>query len=176
MKSVVSRLSDFAYKAYMTVCVTLITLVVCGVCFGYGISTFMVSGKSMEPTIGNGQIIVAYHYPGQKYKPGDIVSVTNKYGALDEITSNKNEAVLKRVIAVEGDTVRVEKGYIYVNGVQDTSFPYRPNDYYSMTEFEVTLKEGEYFVAGDNRNHSIDSRAFGVVTEKDIDNKLFIVF
>ena len=143
---------------------------------GYGLKAQRVEGLSMYPTLNNNSPILTINLPNQTYEVGDIVCISNKNGALSEVTDDAKTSVIKRIVAVEGDTVTVIGGRVYVNGVENTDFPYEEIDYYKYVNFEVTLAKDEYFVLGDNRSASADSRAFGEVTSKDITDKLIIHF
>ena len=76
------------------------------------------------------------------------------------------EAVIKRIVAVEGDTVAVRDGRVYVNGeLQEEGFTNGPADY-SLSE--QTVPPGTVFVLGDNRNASFDSHYWGFLPRKNI--------
>lgn len=117
-----------------------------------------VDGSSMDNTLKNGEMMCVWS-PGYHPKQGDIV-VLNKTTA--EFLSNR--AIVKRVIALGGQTVDIDyaAGVVYVDG-QPLDEPYLPesmyntgNPYMQQTHWEVP--EGSVFVMGDNRNHSADSR------------------
>lgn len=132
----------------------------------------VVEGGSMEDTlIGGDKLIVSDLF----YTPerGDIVIVHSP-------TVNNGKAIVKRVVAVGGDTVAVRQDGIYVNGVllneTDGSLGYTvdPMRYYAQPE--LTLGEGEVYVLGDNRHVSYDSRAFGPIDERAIIGKVIFRF
>jgi signal peptidase I len=86
-----------------------------------------------------------------------------------ELTAREpdGEAVIKRVVAVAGDTVEVrEGGQLYINGeLQDEPYINERPDY---TLAKLTVPEGSVFVLGDNRNHSFDSHYWGFLPVRNI--------
>ncbi len=110
-----------------------------------------VEGSSMEPALMDGdQIIVeniSYHF--QKPKRFDVITFPNKEGVN----------YIKRIIALPGERVRIADGNIYINGkLLDESYGNAPIEDAGVAESEITLGKDEFFVLGDNRNASIDSR------------------
>ena len=119
-----------------------------------------VDGQSMAPTLKNHDRLIVNKFTYQVSAPrrGDIVMF---YYPL-----NPDEAFVKRVIAEEGDTVRIASGHVYVNGERfDDS--YVPPEYRSHDNFgPQVIQAGYYFVLGDHRNDSSDSREWGLVPRK----------
>ncbi len=131
-----------------------------------------VSGSSMEPTLQDGDSLLVdkLSYRFKEPKRFDIVIFPYKYG--------DNQYFIKRVIGLPGETVRVDfDGNIYINEEKlDESYGAEVILDPGRAETAVTLGEGEFFVMGDNRNHSMDSRdiSVGNVQKKDILGKAFV--
>ena len=128
------------------------------------ISGGIIVDKSMYPTLKEGEyyLINKYIYHFARPKRGDIVVLFPwKYAS---------EEYVKRVIGLEGETLLIRNGAVYING-QAVSEPYAigktgPD----MDPFEIP--KGKYFVMGDNRANSMDSRAFGAVEIGNIEGKI----
>lgn len=114
-----------------------------------------VSGGSMQNTLYTGDRLIVLNSLFCNYEQGDIV-VVNAYN------SDLDETIIKRIIAVGGQTVDIdfESGIVFVDG-QPLDEPYVKELTYTTdgTKFPLTLKEDEVFVMGDNRNRSTDSRS-----------------
>lgn len=132
-------------------------------------TTTSVIGVSMEPGLYNGQTIFInrFIYRIASPKREDVIVF------LPNGNQNSHYYV-KRVVAVPGDTVQILNGVLYVNGeiMEDTENYDKMADA-GIAENAIILQNGEYFVLGDNRNNSEDSRSanIGVVSEKDIIGK-----
>ena len=118
-----------------------------------------VTGTSMEPTLMSNQIVLC-----SKLK-------TPKRGDIIALYYNK-KLLLKRVLAVAGDTVDLdESGKVTLNGqVLDEPYVQIPSSGECDIEFPYTVKENRWFVMGDNRTVSVDSRysGFGCVPDENI--------
>ena len=125
-----------------------------------------VSGSSMEPTLQDGDSLLVDKLSYRFTDPHryDIVIFPYQYGT--------KQYFIKRVIALPGETVRVDyDGKIYINGaVLEENYGAEVIMDPGRAATEITLGEDEYFVMGDNRNHSMDSRdvSVGNIHKKDI--------
>jgi signal peptidase I len=132
----------------------------------FGFQVARVDGLSMAPTLEDHDRLIVNKlvYELGEPRPGDIVML---YYPL-----NPEKMFVKRVIAREGDTVRIVDGRVYVNDVplHDDYVPaeFRSHDDYGPT----TVQAGYYFVMGDHRNNSSDSRHWGFVPKKYIVGKV----
>ena len=125
-----------------------------------------VDGQSMAPTLADRDRLIVNKFIYQVSAPrkGDIVMF---YYPL-----NPEEAFVKRVIAEEGDIVRIANGFVYVNN-QPLDDSYVAREYRSHEDFgPETVRPGFYFVLGDHRNDSSDSRDWGLVPKKYIVGKI----
>ena len=129
----------------------------------YLVTPVIVSGESMKPTLAGGEVMILNKRA--KINRFDIVvAKVNKQG--------RNEEIIKRVIALPGETISCENGVIYVNGKKQ-------EEEYSKgrtEDFEkIELGDDEYFLMGDNRENSADSRLFGPFKRDNIKGESKIV-
>lgn len=118
-----------------------------------------VSGSSMETTLSDGdQLIVdKISYRFRDPKRYDIVVFPYRY--------EENTYYIKRIIGMPGETIQIVDGYVYIDGEPlDEHYGNEVMNKAGIAEEPLTLGEDEYFVLGDNRNNSQDSRAANVGT------------
>lgn len=144
----------FSAAVYATVIVT------------FGFQVARVDGYSMAPTLEDRDRLIVNKlvYEIGDPRPGDIVML---YYPV-----NPDKMFVKRVIAGEGDIVRIDSGRVFVND-QPLQDPYVLEDFRSHEDWGPTVvQQGYYFVMGDHRNNSSDSRHWGQVPKKYIVGKV----
>lgn len=150
-------LYDFSKLATILLVVGLITHY-----FFYSI--LVVRGASMEPNYHDGEVLavskIAYQIDNPKR--GDVVAMF--------FPGETDKRFIKRVIGLPGETVTIASGAVSVNG-QAVPEAYLPKDLATVPDLTRQLTEDEYFVLGDNRSNSSDSRAWGPVPESFIIGK-----
>ena len=132
----------------------------------FGFQVARVDGQSMSPTLEDHDrlIVNKFVYEIGEPRPGDIVML---YYPL-----NPEKMFVKRVIAKESDTVRIIDGKVYVNDLP-LHDDYVPEEFRSHDDWGPTVvPQGYYFVMGDHRNNSSDSRNWGPVPKKYIVGKV----
>ena len=148
----------------------------------FGFELVRVDGESMDNTLANGEImfVTKYDYastwlsfPWQddesKEKATRITTGGNPRRfdvVICRYPGRGDTNFVKRVVGIPGDTIEIRDGYLYVNGDRYEE-PYVDDEYRSgrlNTFGPYTVPEGEYFVMGDHRNNSNDSRSQGPIT------------
>lgn len=153
------------------------TLFYCGVAvflafvlvFSVGMKISMV-GVSMEPALYNGQevLINRFIYKITSPKRGDVIAFLPN--------GNQNSHYyLKRIVGLPGESVQIIDGYVYINGERLPEDEYDKMADYGIAGNEIQLGSDEYFVLGDNRNMSEDSRSgnIGAVKKDTIAGKVW---
>ena len=125
------------------------------------ITPAMVDGNSMLPNLQDNNVVILNKLD---YKLNDIKR-------FDVVVVNYNgEKLIKRVIGLPGEHVEYKNGLLYVNGfVTDENFKHADtNDFKLETIGYLKIPGDKYFVVGDNRNDSVDSRVIGLIDKEDI--------
>lgn len=126
------------------------------------VTPIIVSGESMVPTLDGGELMILKKYD-------------TSYERFDIVVVNKNvegDNLIKRVIGLPGETIRYRNGNLYINDeiIEDT-YAYGETGNFR----EITLGNDEYFLMGDNREISLDSRSLGIIKNKEIEGTVGIV-
>ena len=112
----------------------------------------IVEGSSMEPTLSNGDNLIvdklSYHF--HKPERFDVIVFPD--------AEEKNKLYVKRIIGLPGETVEIRDGHIYIDGSSEPLEDVETKEYMVGNYGPYTVPEGCYFVMGDNRNDSKDSR------------------
>lgn len=125
------------------------------------ITPAVVDGKSMEPTLHNNNIVLLNKLD---YRFNDIER-------FDVVVVNfEGEKLIKRIIALPGEHVEYKENNLYIDGfVVDENFKHATTNDFKLEKIGYLKIPGDkYFVVGDNRNDSVDSRMIGLVDKKDI--------
>jgi signal peptidase I len=135
---------------------------------------FIVSGDSMTPNFQSGDYLIVdeISYRFDSPQRGDVVVFDAGF-----ISGYSGQRFIKRVIGLPGETVDVANGKVEVIKEGKTTVldeKYLPVDLKTYQDTEVTLTDGQYFVLGDNRQYSYDSRYWGIVPKSRIIGKAFL--
>ena len=133
------------------------------VAFSLFVGVSRVSGQSMEPTLHSGEPVF-FTRINFSYQRDEVV--------FAKMPSGSN--YVKRIVAIPGDTVDIRDGVLYVNGAPEQRLHHigdtLPEE--GIVEYPYVVPEGCWFLVGDNREGSIDSRSFGALPTASIKGKL----
>lgn len=129
---------------------------------------YRVQGHSMLPTLHEGEylIINKLSYTFDEPRRGDIIVL--------HFPRDRSREYIKRVIGVPGDHIEIREGTVLVNGVP-LDEPYI-NGTAAYRSASWTVPQGQYFVMGDNRNNSSDSRSWSFLPRADIVGKAWLIY
>ena len=160
------------------------------------VRNFKVDGSSMDPTLVNGQYLLVNRLVYLRIEMDRFSSIVPFWQAEEDsvryaihppergevivfefpdvIPSNSKRDFVKRVIGLPGETIEVKDGVPFVDGVV-LEEPYLTTKD-SSNGRKVELGAGEYYVIGDNRAHSNDSRSWGAVPEENLRGKVWMIY
>ena len=144
-----------------TVCTTVVIVSFIMIFIGQFV---FISGESMLPTYKNGDVVF-------------VEKISNDFNRFDIITvtpEKLNHIIVKRVIGIPGDTIQIIDGFVYINNKQIDDIITDKIEDAGIASTPISLKENEYFILGDNRNKSYDSRYedVGIITSDDVFGKV----
>jgi signal peptidase I len=149
-----------------------VVLLICFLIITYVGQRTKVSGHSMEPTLSDGDNLIVDKISYRFHEPErfDIIIFPYQY--------EENTYFIKRIIGLPGETVWIDTdGSIYIDGVLlEEDYGMETMSYAGLAATPLTLGEDEYFVLGDNRNNSTDSRfdVVGPIRRQDIIGKAWV--
>ena len=148
------------------------SLVIALLIIHFVVQSFYIPSSSMEPTLVPGErvLLAKFYYRLTEPQRGDIIVF--RY----PIDDRKN--LIKRVIGLSGEKIKISNGMIYVNGepLQGDKYVRTYYDYGFYGEGEKTVPEDSYFVLGDNSINSDDSRFWGYVPRKNVLGRAFLIY
>ncbi len=154
--------SDFVWE---TVKFAIFALIVVLPIRMYVAQPFIVSGSSMDPTFDNGHYLIVdqLSYRFEKPKRGEVI--------VFKYPNDPSKFFIKRIIGLPGEKVEIINGEVYIRGASETdsmklSEPYIEASRQKYDNWNIPLGPDEYFVMGDNRIASSDSRVWGALEEK----------
>lgn len=161
---------------------TIILALILGIVITSFISGTKVDGVSMVPTLNHNDFLITFN-KGKNIKRGDIIIVDTdlefsqedlaSLGFINRLKAGKTKKLIKRVIALEGDSLVIENGMVILNGKKLKENYINGNQTFGNLAIEK-IPEGKIFVMGDNRSNSLDSRdkRVGLVDKEDVIGKV----
>lgn len=164
---------DFMYFVFDLIKTGVIVFVIAFCLRYFAIQPFIVDGESMTPSYVNNEYILAEKISYMTGKPdrGDVI--------VFRYPGNPNVSYIKRIIGLPGETVKIEDGNVTIFNDKNTegvaiSEKYLAGDTLTLADgtqngaYSVKVSDNEYFVMGDNRQHSSDSREWGLLPKTNI--------
>ena len=121
----------------------------------------------MVPNFANGELLLTEKVTYRFYPParGDVI--------VFKAPGPQNVDFIKRIIGLPGDTVKIADGSVFING-QKLDEPYEAQQ--TQGDENITLSPNKYFVLGDNRGASSDSRVFGPIDKSSFNGRAWVVY
>ena len=156
---------------------SVLTVAACIFCTVLVMRPTFVSGASMMPTLHDKDVLITSPLAKRLFEPtrGDIVTICLSANPLCGFAFSGDTQYVKRIVAIPGDVVRYSTCNIFVTTgtgqkVKDTEPTMACHDWGDFKQ--IVLPDRMYFVAGDNRGNSLDSRVFGPVSKSQIHAKV----
>lgn len=160
-------MKSFLYSIWEIIEVGLIALVAVVIIRNFLFQPFLVSGASMEPNFASGDYLLIDEITFRFQQPQRGEVIVFRYPV------DKSTYYIKRIIGLPGEKIKINSGQItifnneYLDGFT-LGEGYLPPNFKTNGQDEFTLKNSEYFVLGDNRSSSFDSRSWGPLAQADI--------
>ena len=131
-------------------------------------SPIKVNGTSMEPNLKDGDIMILNEI-------GYYLHGVNRFDIV--VVNTGSEKIIKRVIGLPGEKVEYRDNKLYINGVEVVeNFNHGDTSDFSLSDINVdTIPKNKYFVVGDNRGNSKDSRSIGLINKSQIVGKTNLI-
>ena len=156
------------------------------------VRNFKVDGSSMDPTLADGEFLLVNRLVYLRIDRGRLARIVPFWRVREEspryaihapkrgeiivfqFPLDPNKDFVKRVVGLPGETIEMRDGRVCVNGglLEEPYLTVKDRS----NAAPVRLKEGEYYVLGDNRSHSNDSRSWGAVPEANLRGKVWMVY
>ena len=172
MDSRFKRVGNLFFEVIQTI---VLALAIFMIVYLFALQPHQVDGSSMVPNFETGEYLLTdkISYRLNPPKRGDVI--------VFKSPTDRKKDFIKRIIGLPGEDVMIRSGDVYIDGAPLIE-QYLPDSWYTnakgfLTEGRLlTLKEGEYFVLGDNRDHSSDSREWGPIEKKAIIGRAWVIY
>jgi signal peptidase I len=156
---------------------------------------FRVDGNSMEPTLSHAEMLIINR---RAYTSFDMNAVASVLPGVDREAEDRryifnpptrgdivvfrppgasSDPYIKRIIGLPGETVEIHDGAVYIDGQRlEENYVSSATNWRGGDQSSLVIPEGEYFMLGDNRENSSDSRSFGTVPKDDIIGKSWLAY
>ena len=155
------------------VLITILLALLIFVAVQFTVESRVVEGISMEPNFHTDErvlVVKASYWFGEPQR-GDVI--------IFDSPQDQNRTLIKRVIALPGEVVEIKDGTVHITDVNGDTFsldePYINEDPH-YTYGPQAVPEGEYFVLGDNRNHSTDSHIWGMLPDENVIGRAWLIY
>lgn len=136
------------------------------------VQPFLVQGESMSPTFENFDYLFVERVSYYVREPKRAEVIVFRY------PRDEREYYIKRIVGLPGEEVEIKKGNVFIkttNGKDMTlKESYLPSNLLTAGDIDIHLRKNEYYVLGDNRGASSDSRSWGILPSKDIVGKVWL--
>lgn len=167
-----SQLRKFLFDVLQTVA---LSLGIFAIVYLFLLQPHQVKGHSMDPNFTDGEFLLTdkISYRFQSPKRGDVI--------VFAAPPARQEDFIKRIIGLPGEGISIKDGKLFVSGgeLKEAYLPKSSLTFggqFLLEGKEFRLKENEYFVLGDNRNHSSDSRIWGTINKEDIVGRAWLIY